>query len=58
MGVYCFKNDKEILYVGSGMLNDRLQSHLYNLKRGLYEEILIKQYYKKNITMENLSLKY
>ncbi|NFT91682.1 hypothetical protein FDF86_04530 [Clostridium botulinum] len=38
MGVYCFKAGDKILYVGSGMLNDRLQSHLYNFKRGLYED--------------------
>lgn len=38
MGIYCFKDEEGIVrYVGSGMLNDRLQSHLYNLKRGLYE---------------------
>lgn len=37
LGVYCFKDEEKILYVGSGMMNDRLQSHLYNLKRGLYE---------------------
>lgn len=38
MGIYCFKDiDNKILYVGSGMMNDRLQTHLYNLKRGLYE---------------------
>lgn len=39
LGVYCFKNaEGKVLYVGSGMINDRLQSHLYNLKRGLYED--------------------
>jgi phosphopantetheinyl transferase (holo-ACP synthase) len=27
-----------VLYVGSGMLNDRLQTHIYNLKRGYYED--------------------
>lgn len=38
MGIYCFKDiNGKILYVGSGMMNDRLQTHLYNLKRGLYE---------------------
>lgn len=37
MGVYCFEADGKVLYIGSGMLNDRLQAHLYNLKRGLYE---------------------
>ncbi|WP_053957149.1 hypothetical protein [Inediibacterium massiliense] len=38
MGVYCFKDvEGKVLYVGSGMMNDRLQTHLYNLKRGLYE---------------------
>ena len=37
MGVYCFKDGDTVLYVGSGMLNDRLQSHLFNMKRGLYE---------------------
>ena len=48
MGVYCFESDGKVLYVGSGMLNDRLQSHLYNMKRGLYEgsnkDILQRQY--------------
>lgn len=39
MGIYCFKDEEgNVLYVGSGMLNDRLQTHLYNLKRGLYED--------------------
>lgn len=37
LGVYCFKANGKVLYVGSGMLNDRLQTHLYNLKRNLYE---------------------
>ena len=38
LGVYCFKDvSGKVLYVGSGMMNDRLQTHLYNLKRGLYE---------------------
>lgn len=59
MGVYCFKNlDGNILYVGSGMLNDRLQTHVYNLKRGLYEgtnkEILQKQYNLGNLSFEVL----
>lgn len=39
LGVYCFKDtDGKVLYVGSGMINDRLQSHLYSLKRGRYED--------------------
>lgn len=39
MGVYCFKDGEgNVIYVGSGMMNDRLQSHLYNLKRGLYSD--------------------
>lgn len=37
LGVYCFKDADKVLYIGSGMMNDRLQSHLYKLKRGLYE---------------------
>lgn len=48
MGVYCFKTEDKILYVGSGMLNDRLQAHLFNLKRNKYEgtnkDILQKTY--------------
>ncbi len=39
LGVYCFKDlAGKVLYVGSGMMNDRLQTHLYNLKRGKYED--------------------
>ncbi|WP_315114519.1 hypothetical protein [uncultured Clostridium sp.] len=39
MGIYCFKDiNGKILYVGSGMMNNRLQTHLYNFKRGLYED--------------------
>lgn len=37
MGIYCFKCNDEVLYVGSGMLNDRLQAHLFGMKRGKYE---------------------
>jgi hypothetical protein len=37
LGVYCFIADGKVLYVGSGMMNDRLQSHIYMLKRGKYE---------------------
>lgn len=49
LGVYCFKDEEgKIIYCGSGMINDRLQSHLYNLKRGFYEDtnkdILQKKY--------------
>lgn len=58
MGVYCFKVDDKILYVGSGMLNDRLQAHLYNLKRGFYEDtnkaILQKEYNNGNLVFEVL----
>lgn len=58
MGVYCFKAGDKLLYVGSGMLNDRLQAHLYNLKRGLYEStnkaILQKEYNNGELEFEVL----
>nr|WP_321026993.1 hypothetical protein [Clostridium neonatale]DAW05985.1 MAG TPA: GIY-YIG nuclease superfamily protein [Caudoviricetes sp.] len=58
MGVYCFKTEDKILYVGSGMLNDRLQAHLFNLKRGLYEStnkaILQKEYNNGELEFEVL----
>lgn len=59
LGVYCFKDlDENVIYVGSGMLNDRLQSHLYSLKRGLYEgtnkDIIQREYNLGNLTFEVL----
>lgn len=59
LGVYCFKDvEGKVLYVGSGMMNDRLQTHLYNLKRGLYEDtnkkILQHTYNCENLSFEVL----
>lgn len=59
LGVYCFKDiDGNVIYVGSGMLNDRLQSHLYSLKRGLYEgtnkDVIQRSYNLGNLTFEVL----
>lgn len=60
MGVYCFKDarNNKVLYVGSGMMNDRMQSHLYNLKRNKYEgtnkDILQKTYNIGELTFEVL----
>lgn len=59
LGVYCFKDINEnVIYVGSGMLNDRLQSHLYSLKRGLYEgtnkDVIQRSYNLGNLTFEVL----
>lgn len=60
LGVYCFKNatTDEILYVGSGMMNDRLSTHLYNLKRDKYantnKDILQKEYNRSNLCFEVL----
>lgn len=59
MGAYCFKDgDGIVRYVGSGMLNDRLQSHLYALKRGLYEgtnkDVLQREYNFGNLVFEVL----
>ena len=57
LGVYCFKDlEGKVLYVGSGMMNDRLQTHLYNLKRGKYEDtnkvILQRTYNMGNLIFE------
>lgn len=58
LGVYCLRDDKEVLYVGSGMMNDRLQSHLYMLKRGKYEgtnkDILQRKYNIGELSFEVL----
>ena len=48
MGIYCFKtSDGKVLYVGSGMMNDRFSNHLYHLKRDLYKtnKAEIQKYY-------------
>ena len=60
MGVYAFirETDNSVLYVGSGMMNDRLSTHLYNLKRGLYfktnKNILQEEYDSRNLRFEVL----
>lgn len=59
LGCYSFVDENgTILYVGSGMMNDRLQSHLYNLKRGLYEgtnkDILQRKYNLGELSFEVL----
>lgn len=58
LGVYCLRDDEQILYVGSGMMNDRLQSHLYMLKRGKYEgtnkDILQRKYNIGELSFEVL----
>lgn len=38
LGIYCIKANGKVLYVGSGMMNDRLSSHLYYLKRDRYKD--------------------
>jgi hypothetical protein len=40
LGVYCYKNseDGKVLYVGSGMMNDREQFHRYKLKKQQYQD--------------------
>ncbi len=57
LGVYCFKDlEGKVLYVGSGMMNDRLQTHLYNLNRGQSEDtnkvILQRTYNMGNLIFE------
>ncbi|MBC2579971.1 hypothetical protein [Clostridium sp. DJ247] len=58
LGCYCFKYGDTVAYVGSGMMNDRLQSHLYALKRGLYEgtnkDILQRKYNLGELSFEVL----
>ncbi|MBK1809157.1 hypothetical protein JHL18_00650 [Clostridium sp. YIM B02505] len=58
LGVYALVANGKVLYVGSGMLNDRLQSHLYMLKRGKYEgtnkDILQKMYNIGELSFEVL----
>lgn len=58
MGIYCFKCNDEVLYVGGGMINDRLQSHLFGMKRGKYEgtnkDILQRKYNIGELSFEVL----
>lgn len=59
LGVYCFKDTEgKVLYVGSGMMNDRLSSHLHHLKRSNYEgtnkDALQKIYNYGDLTFEVL----
>ncbi|WP_409069893.1 nuclease [Clostridium sp. FAM 1755] len=59
MGVYGFTDHTDkILYVGSGMMNDRKQNHEYNLKRENYKnnnkKILQEEYKKDNLTFKVL----
>lgn len=59
MGCYSFKdNTGKVLYIGSGMMNDRLQNHEYYLKRGLYEntnkKVLQQEFEKDNLIFEVL----
>jgi hypothetical protein len=58
LGVYALVAKGQVLYVGSGMMNDRLQSHLYMLKRNKYEgtnkDILQKMYNIGELSFEVL----
>lgn len=48
LGIYCFKANGKVLYVGSGMMNDRLTNHLYHLKRNKYvgtNKAILQKYY-------------
>lgn len=59
MGVYCFKDLEGIIkYVGSGMMNDRLQAHLSKLKNNKYKDtnkdILQELYNKDELKFEVL----
>jgi hypothetical protein len=59
MGVYCFKDkDGEIVYVGSGMMNDRLSNYktqfANNKYKGTNKEVLQDLYNKGDLTFEVL----
>ncbi|NFK78275.1 endonuclease [Clostridium botulinum] len=59
LGVYGFTNDTgKVLYVGSGMMNDRKQNHEYHLKKGNYKynnkNILQEEYEKDDLTFKVL----
>ncbi|MHB7978954.1 nuclease [Clostridium sporogenes] len=59
MGVYGFTDHTDkVLYIGSGMMNDRKQNHEYHLKRENYKnnnkKILQQEYKKDNLTFQVL----
>ncbi|EPY2275471.1 GIY-YIG nuclease family protein [Clostridium sporogenes] len=59
LGVYGFIDDTgKVLYVGSGMMNDRKQNHEYHLKKGNYKynnkNILQEEYEKNNLIFKVL----
>ncbi|MCW6085559.1 MULTISPECIES: nuclease [Clostridium] len=59
MGIYGFTDyTDKILYVGSGMMNDRKQNHEYHLKNENYKnnnkKILQEEYEKDNLTFQVL----
>lgn len=60
MGIYCLRDENIVYYVGSGQMNDRLSSHLYSCKRGLYEgtnkDIIQKIYNQGELIFEVLHL--